>query len=113
MRGSWNGVRRCRPFAECIPRIAAGDLAGPASALLRSFSRISQDVAAALRQESAYNQRLALSAVEDRLDGLLRELTRSNEPYADRFRPIAANWRHIIGEQTATAGRGSRTAPGD
>jgi hypothetical protein len=77
-------------------RLGAGELTGPASALLRSFSRVSQDVDAALRQESAYNQRLALSAVEDRLDGLLRELTHSNERYAIRFRPIAAQWREII-----------------
>ncbi|MCB8927239.1 MAG: ATP-binding protein [Ardenticatenaceae bacterium] len=88
-------------IAEVHPGLAAGDLVGPASALLRSFSRLSTDVAAALQQESAYNQRLALHAVEDRLDGLLRELTRSNEPYAARFRPIAANWRHIIGEKGA------------
>lgn len=79
-------------------RLAAGDLTGPASALLRSFSRISSDVAAAQRQESAYNQRLALSAVEDRLDGLLRELTRSNEGYAGRFRPVAAAWRKLIAD---------------
>ncbi len=88
-------------IADVHPGLAAGDLVGPASALLRSFSRISTDVAAALQQESAYNQRLALHAVEDRLDGLLRELTRSNEPYAARFRPIAANWRHIVGEKGA------------
>jgi len=76
--------------------LAAGELAGPASALLRSFSRISQDVDAALRQESSYNQRLALSAVEDRLDDLARELTRSSERYAVRFHPIAARWRLIV-----------------
>jgi len=76
--------------------LSAGELAGPASALLRSFSRLSQDVLAALRQESSYNQRLALSTVEDRLDALLRELTRSSEPYALRFRPIATQWRQII-----------------
>jgi hypothetical protein len=79
--------------------LAAGELEGPASALLRSFSRISADVDAALRQESAYNQRLALSAVEDRLDGLLRELTRSSDRYAVRFRPIATRWRGIIAER--------------
>ena len=80
--------------------LAAGELAGPASALLRSFSRVSRDVDAAQRQESAYNQRLALNAVEDRLDGLLRELTRSNEPYAARFRPIAAEWRRVVAAQS-------------
>ena len=78
--------------------LAAGELAGPASALLRSFSRIAQDVDAALSQESSYNQRLALSAVEDRLDGLVRELTRSSEHYAARFWPIAARWRQIVAD---------------
>lgn len=86
-------------IAAVHPGLATSDLAGPASALLRSFSRVSSDVAAALQQESAYNKRLALHAVEDRLDGLLRELTRSNEPYAARFRPIAAEWRRIIGQE--------------
>lgn len=78
--------------------LGAGELAGPISALLRSFSRLSQDIDAALQQESAYNQRLALSAVEDRLDGLIRELTRSSERYAARFRPIAVQWRAQISE---------------
>jgi len=78
--------------------LAAGELSGPASALLRSLSRISQDTEAAVRQEGAYHQRLALSVVEDRLDGLLRELTRSSEPYAGRFRPVAAAWRKVLGD---------------
>jgi hypothetical protein len=93
------GLERCTDVAaigQSHRGLAAGDLEGPASALLRSFSRISQDVEAALRQESAYNRRLALSGVEDRLDGLLRELTRSGERYAVRFRPIANRWRHIV-----------------
>ena len=76
--------------------LAAGELAGPASALLRSFSRISQDVMAALQQGSAYNQRLALSGIEDRLDSLVRELTRSSERYAVRFRSIATSWRKSV-----------------
>lgn len=76
--------------------LGVGELEGPASALLRSFSRISQDVVAALRQESAYNQRLALSAIEDRLDSLVRELTRSSERYAARFHPIAERWRQSV-----------------
>lgn len=87
-------------ISEAHHHLSAGELAGPASALLRSFSRISQDTEAAQRQESAYNQRLALNAVEDRLDGLLRELTRSNELYAARFTPIAADWRRIIAAQS-------------
>jgi hypothetical protein len=94
-------LARCAAV-EAIPAanrtLGAGELSGPASALLRSFSRISQDVDAALKQESAYNRRLALSAVEDRLDGLVRELTRSSEKYAVRFRPIAAQWRQIVAD---------------
>ncbi|MCB9433549.1 MAG: ATP-binding protein [Ardenticatenaceae bacterium] len=65
-------------------------------ALLRSLQRVSQDVAAALAQESAYNQRLALRGVEERLDGLLRELTRSSDPYAPRFRPVVGRWRELV-----------------
>jgi len=79
--------------------LAAAELDGPASALLRSFSSISQDVDAALCQESAYNQRLALSAVEDRLNGLLRELTRSSERYDVRFRPVAIEWHRIVADK--------------
>ena len=80
--------------------LAAGELEGPASSLLRTFGRIGEDLSAALAQESAYNQRLALGAVEDRLDGLLRELTRSSEPYADRFRPVATDWRTIVADKS-------------
>ena len=83
-------------IAEASRYLGAGQLEGPASALLRSFSRISQDVAAALQQRSAYNQRLALRSVADRLDGLQRELTRSDEVYAERFRPIVVAWRLTI-----------------
>ncbi len=79
-------------------KLAAGELEGSTSALLRSFSRISLDVQAALKQKSKYNQRLVLNKVEESLDGLLRELTRSSEPYAIRFRPIAEIWRHTIAD---------------
>jgi hypothetical protein len=87
-------------IANAYRTLGAGELSGPISALLRSLSRISQDSEAALKQESSYNQRLALSAVEDRLDGLVRELTRSAEPYAVRFRPIAARWRELVAQHT-------------
>ncbi|RKZ93050.1 MAG: ATP-binding protein [Candidatus Parabeggiatoa sp. nov. 1] len=82
--------------------LAAGELKGPVSSLLRTFSRVSRDVKAALAQESHYNQRLALDAVEERLEGLLRELTRSSEPYALRFRPIAETWRQTIADYVRT-----------
>ncbi|MDJ0707014.1 MAG: hypothetical protein QNJ46_27380, partial [Leptolyngbyaceae cyanobacterium MO_188.B28] len=76
--------------------LAASELESPVSALLRSFRRISEDVNAGLNQESTYNQRLALSAITDRLDGLLREFTRSSDKYTVRFRPIVIHWRQII-----------------
>jgi hypothetical protein len=83
-------------IAQAQRHLGSGELAGPAAPLLRSFSRLSQDTGAAVQQESLYNRRLALSAVEDRLDGLVRELARSNEPYAGRFRPVANQWREIV-----------------
>ncbi len=82
--------------------LAAGELNSSVAALLRSLSRISRDVKAALAQESTYNQRLAFNSVEERLDGLLRELTRSDETYAQRFRPITAKWQQTIADYVYT-----------
>jgi hypothetical protein len=99
------GLERCADvttIGSAHRSLAAGGLEGPASALLRSFSRVSKDVKVALYQESIYNQRLALSGVEDRLDALVRELTRSGERYAARFRPIATKWRQVIAEHGQT-----------
>ncbi|EIJ42182.1 ATPase [Beggiatoa alba B18LD] len=94
-------LEQCQTVAaisKAHKHLAAGELSSPVSALLRSLSRISRDTEAALLQESTYNQRLALDAVEERLDGLLRELTRSTEPYALRFRPIAEQWRQQLSD---------------
>jgi len=92
-------LERCETV-EAISKVhknwGASEQSDSISALLRSFGRTSQDVDAALRQESAYNQRLALRSVEERLDGLILELKRSQDPYTLRFRPIAKNWRGII-----------------
>ncbi|NEO65098.1 MAG: ATP-binding protein, partial [Moorea sp. SIO4G2] len=71
-------------------------LEGSASPLLHSLSRISQDVNAALNQESSYNQRLALTGIADRLNGLSLELNRSSDRYAKRFCPIVNSWREIL-----------------
>ena len=94
-----------KDISQIYHQLSGGELVGPASALLRSFRRLSEDVEAAQQQESAFNQRLALKAVEDRIDSLLRELTRSDEPYAVRFQPIAESWQQIIAsaEKTLTA----------
>ena len=93
------GLERCadvQAIGQAQRSLAAGELESPVSALFRSFNRISEDVNAALNQESTYNQRLALSIVADRLNGLLRELTSSSDKYSVRFRPIATNWHQIV-----------------
>lgn len=98
-------LERCADVAAIgmvARQLAAGDLSGPASALLRSLSRIGQDVAAALAHTNLYHQRLGLHATEEHLDSLLRELTRSGERYAARFRPIAALWRRLIADRLQT-----------
>ena len=90
---------RCEEVEQirhAYPTLIIGELQGQASSLLRIFGRISRDVDAALQQESNYNQRLALSLVEDRLDNLTRELDRSSESYANRFRPIAVQWWQAV-----------------
>ncbi len=94
-------LERCRSTSdirEVHHHLILGEVEGPVSSLLRSFSRISQDIDAALNQRSTYHQRLALTAAEDRLDNLLRELTRSHERYAARFTPIATQWRSMVAD---------------
>jgi hypothetical protein len=94
-------LERCaniNALAAVYRGVTPGELDSPISALLRSFSRISQDLEVTLQQESRLNQRMILSTTEDRLDELLRELTRSSERYAVRFRPIATSWRRIVVE---------------
>ena len=98
---SANLLRSCETLetiAKVHRELSVGDLSDsdPIGSVLRSFSRASKDVDAAIGQTSNYNQRLALSAVEERLDGLLRELARSNLENASLFRPIVTTWRQIV-----------------
>ncbi|BAY11290.1 nSTAND1 domain-containing NTPase [Calothrix sp. NIES-2098] len=81
-------------------RLGNDELESPVQTLLNIFSRISNDLAAALNQASTYNQRLALRSVTDRLDTHLQEFTRSSDKYTIRFRPIAKSWREIIANYT-------------
>jgi hypothetical protein len=76
--------------------LSTRELAGPASTILRSFERLSQDVEVALVQTTAYHQRLALNSTGERLNGLARELMVSSDPYAARFYPIATHWDHLV-----------------
>lgn len=83
-------------IGEICLSLTVRELQGPADTLLRSFTRISKDVATALSQKSTYNQRLSLTSIADHLDSLVRELTRSSDKYAARFRPIAQRWSNIV-----------------
>ncbi len=62
----------------------------------RTFERIAQDVASALKHDSSYNRRLALDKAHERLDPLIRELTVSKDRLAARFRTIARAWSDIL-----------------
>ncbi|WDD33899.1 ATP-binding protein [Nostoc sp. UHCC 0926] len=66
------------------------------SLILKMFSRISEDVDAALNQASAYNQRLALRAFADKLNLQLENFARSSDKYTVRFYPIIKSWREIV-----------------
>ncbi len=95
-------ARRLEQYAEMTALAAAhhelipGELGGPASALLRQFNHLSQDIEAALNQTTLHHQRLALKVVDEQLTGLSRELSLSNSPYAARFYPIAGQWQRLV-----------------
>jgi hypothetical protein len=92
-------LERCpdtKSIGQAHGALAAGELKGPASTLLHSLSSISRDIQVALNQTTTYHKRLALCAVEDRLNGLLRELNRSSERYTVRFRPVVIHWRQLV-----------------
>jgi hypothetical protein len=77
--------------------LTISELVSPADTIFRSFNSISTDTNAALSQTSTYNQRLALTEVVDKqLNNFVRELTKSSDKYAVRFRPIAQRWQNII-----------------
>jgi MFS family permease len=57
---------------------------------VRRFSRLSEDVVAALNQSSDYNKRLLLRNIEEKLDDLLLELNNR------RFQSVATSWRQAI-----------------
>jgi hypothetical protein len=88
-----------KAIGESQHALAACELKNPACELLRSLRSVSQDVSEAISQHSNDGQRLALNAVENRLDGLLRELERNDKLYAYHFRPLVAQWRQIVAEK--------------
>ncbi|MEM9216779.1 MAG: AAA family ATPase [Cyanobacteria bacterium P01_F01_bin.150] len=72
------------------------DSDGPAQLWFRRFTAISRDVDAAIHQASSYNQRSALTKINQTLDILLGDLTRSDNKYAVRFRLISQRWGNIV-----------------
>lgn len=76
-----------------------GLLKGQAETILYSFSRISEDIDAALKQKNNYNKRLSLTHSVDRLGALLRELNRISDQYAVRFIPIVSGWLSAVNGQ--------------
>ena len=76
-----------------------GLLHGPANGLINTFATFSRDVAVAVHQPSLLNQAALLSETANQIAALSRELTRSSDPYAQRFRLIADYWHGLMTQQ--------------
>lgn len=76
---------------------AAGLLATPAGLMLRNFTQLGGDIAAALAQPSRYNQGLVMKSVARDLENLQRELARTGKEWlAFRFGRVAQHWHHVV-----------------
>ncbi|WP_041660089.1 AAA family ATPase [Acaryochloris marina] len=105
-------LEQCRTIADIcqVQKTILGE-ATEESHLFRICQQISLDVDAALQQRSSYNQRLALSAVLERLD-TQRQVIRGDAVYVPRpanndyriagFRTIFQAWHQIIAQQIET-----------
>ena len=69
-----------------------------ATPIVQAFAGIQRDIAAALAQSSRYNQKMVLLDAANRTNNLLFELTRSDEKFANRFRPSANRWLQLINQ---------------
>lgn len=84
-------------LANVQKRLGAVTTHGLGTDQLRYFSRLSQDVAAAMTAlKNPYHHRLALHTVEDQVNRLARDLTLSSDPVAVRFLRILNRWRDIV-----------------
>ncbi|MEH1935608.1 MAG: AAA family ATPase [Nostoc sp.] len=92
---SLQGCADVEAIREAHRNLVIDELRSEISPLLRIFSRISEDVDAALNQASAYNQRLLLRDVADKLNLQLQNFARSSDKYTVRFYPIIKSWREI------------------
>jgi hypothetical protein len=92
-------LERCKDvkaIRQVHRQLEIGEIETPISPELGFTNRISEDVDAALNQKGAYNQRLVLRDVADRINLHLQGLNRSSDKYASRFYPIAKSWHQII-----------------
>lgn len=99
------GCTTVAEIAQAGQWLGGGVLAGPASALLNSLRKRSEDVAAGLNQVGRFHQRLLLREVEETLDSLLLQVARSNDPYARRFTSVIHTWQEIVRKQVETLAR--------
>ena len=84
-------------IANTYPYLALREQIEPFSFTLMMFSEISQDIEAALNQNSVYNQSLALIEIAKRLNALILELNRRDDKYSSpRFHSIATRWHEIV-----------------
>ncbi|MFN6500647.1 MAG: AAA family ATPase [Nostoc sp. DedQUE01] len=93
---SLQGCKDVKAISEAYRSLVNSERESEVSSLLRIFSRISEDVDTALNQASAYNQRLALRNVADKLNLHLQDFTRNSDKYTVRFRPIIKTWREVV-----------------
>lgn len=77
-------------------RLGAMSMQGPGMDALRDFSRLSQDLSAALAQSNPYHHRIALRIVEEHMDRLARDWRLSGELLAVRCLRILYSWRELL-----------------
>jgi AAA+ ATPase superfamily predicted ATPase len=94
-----NGCDSLEAIADLDQGADFGDQDSPVSTIARGFRRVAQTSRAALSGTTLYHRRLALAGVREEADTLLRDLSLSNNRYAPRFRPIAAQWQRIVTER--------------
>ena len=92
----------CADIAAVSSYLDVPDMLTAEGTVLRNLAHVSQDVQTALQQMSSYNQRLALKAIEDRLDGILRDIIRGSD--SARFIHVVTTWRTFINAYRAELG---------
>jgi hypothetical protein len=76
--------------------VIGSTMESPVNVILNVFSLISQDTLVALNHTSTFHRRLGMKAIVDRLNGLLRDIMRSDDPKIQRFYRVASEWLQII-----------------